>query len=364
MKYGFLDLVLALISLVCIVAPVPVEAANAWQDYKNSGEQAELDHDYARAERWYAKALTEADKAGPHSPQLEESVSRLATIYVMDNKFNQAEPFFRRALTVALGDKAIASNPEQLVWLDDLADAYASKELKNPDICFSHAIEIREKISGGKHTKLGSSLYAYSSYLYNAGRFKEAMSMAQKSVAAFGLHGKDSGDVMRALIFLGSCQGKLGQYAEANKTLDRAMVLVKKFVSESEYESSILQLRAEMLAQQKKYKDAETLYLNANKIDQRQDGNTGVTQGNSLHGLAALARRQGNYAKAADYYRRQIALYEKRRSPQAIELIAPCTDLSEALQKLHRNSEAKQFESRALRIQTAAASTPSLLPVK
>jgi tetratricopeptide (TPR) repeat protein len=169
---------------------------------------------------------------------------------------------------------------------------------------------------------------------------------------------------MRALIFLGACQGKLGEYDAADKTLAQAMVLVNKYVMKSTYESAVLQIKGDMLVQQKKYKQAQAVYMEANRIDQQQDGPKRVNQGLTLHSLAELAKKEGNYSTAADYYRKEIALYATRLSPQATELVKPYTDLASVLRKLHRESDARQAEAMALKIQNSTASTPIPLKLK
>jgi tetratricopeptide (TPR) repeat protein len=347
------------VSCIAVTAEPGASPAKTWLEYKTAGEQAEIDHDYARAQLWYSRALPEAEKCGPHSDQLEETVSRLATSYVMQNKFDAAEPLFKRALDIVLGDKPAAANPDQLVWLDDLADAYEARAMKSTrtGVCFEHAIEIRGKISGGQHSKLGPTLFKLCEYRFGCGHYKDALQVGERALSAFELHEKETSNVMQTLIFIGASQVKLGQIDQGERTLQHAMRLAKKIAPCSQYEAVATEYQAEILGERKKVKEGEALYLQAIKIEQANDRGKGYSQWSGLEHLGEYYEKHGNYPKAAEYFRKEIGLYENRFGNNSNSVATPCLKLAAVLRKMHRESEADKLEARARQVQTPAVST-------
>src|ERR1700727_1056404 len=72
----------------------------AWQTIIDSGESNEMNHQWIVAELSYKTALTAAEKFGPRSQEVQSSLTRLAVCLVVQNKFEEAEPLYKRAVEI------------------------------------------------------------------------------------------------------------------------------------------------------------------------------------------------------------------------------------------------------------------------
>lgn len=327
-----------------------------WQEYKTAGEQAEIDHDYSRAEYWYGRALSEAEKPGSTNAQLEETLTRDAASYVMLEKVDKAEPLYQRAMQNASDGKSTAQNPEYLVWLDDLADAYASRDTgPNMETCLKHAIDIRERISGGKHTKLAPVLFKLAQYYGNNAKWTEALPYAQRALAAYeSMQGRVNVNTAQCLIIIGEAYRALHQYEKSLEAFNKSLQMMQKLIPGSTYVACILRCEAEVARDQKQWATAESLYKQALLVDQKIDGAHGLYQFQDYNSLADFYEKRGDLQKAEHNYRIVVDLFSTRMGPTNLAVANPSLKLALVLRKLHRNTEADKLEMQARSILKAS----------
>jgi len=322
---------------------------NKWQEYKTAGEQAEIEHDYNRSEYWYGRALVEVEKVGGNTPQMEETLTRCAASYVLLDKVDKAESLYQRAMNNAFGDQSRAQNPEYLVWLDDLADAYASKESgPNTEVCLKHAIDIRQRISGGKHTKLANVLFKLAQYYANNSKWSDALPYAQRALDAYqSMQGRVNVNTAQCLILIGQCYKELHQYEKSLDAFNQSFQMMHKLIPSSTYESCILRFEAEIARDQKKWASAESLLKQALQIDQKLDGAKGLYEFADYNSLAEFYEKRGDLQKAEHNYRLVVELFSTRLGPNNVAVASPSLKLALILRKLHRNTEADKLELQA-----------------
>src|ERR1700733_1291964 len=145
----------------------------AWQSIIDSGESNEMNHQWIVAELSYKNALTAAEKFGPQSQEVQASLPRLAVCLVVQNKLESAEPLYKRAVEIVYRLRSESPpahpDPDSLVWLDDLADAYENKAKDyKPEFCLDHCAAIRRAIAPGQHGKLAVVLHQLGAvYMHN-----------------------------------------------------------------------------------------------------------------------------------------------------------------------------------------------------
>jgi tetratricopeptide (TPR) repeat protein len=341
--------VVVAISLLALFGRCACAEASKWQEYKTAGEQAEIEHDYNRAEYWYGRALIEADKPGGSAVQLEETLTRCAASYVLLDKVDKAEPLYQRAMQNAFGAKSSAQNPEYLVWLDDLADAYGSRETgPNTEICLKHAIEIRQRISGGKHTKLAPVLYRLALYYANNLNWSESLPYAQRALESYeSMQGRTSINTAQCWIGIGVAYKGLHQYEKSLDAFNKSLQMMQKLMPGSTYVACILRYEAEVARDQKQWAVAESLYRQALVIDQKIDGQHGLYQFADYNSLADFYEKRGDLQKAEHNYRLVVELFVTRLGPNNIAVATPSIKLALVLRKLHRNAEADRLELQA-----------------
>jgi len=74
--------------------------SDLWQTYTNEGKKAYQRGDYWTAEWLLRSALQEAEKSAAQDLRMAESLNNLALLYVDLGKFAEAEPLFKRAITI------------------------------------------------------------------------------------------------------------------------------------------------------------------------------------------------------------------------------------------------------------------------
>ena len=73
---------------------------DVWQKANTEGKQLRQQGRYAEAEKAYLLAVAEAEKLGPENRHLALSLNELAAWYHATGRLSEAEPLYRRALTI------------------------------------------------------------------------------------------------------------------------------------------------------------------------------------------------------------------------------------------------------------------------
>jgi len=149
------------------------------------------------------------------------------------------------------------------------------------------------------------------SKLLDAGKFDDAMALAQRALAIVE---EDLGpyhpDVATALDNLAMLYVEHGRYAEAEVLLKRSLVIRDQAGPDHPYVAASLDNLAALYANQGRYADAEPLYERSLAIRKKTlCHNPDVAQ--SLDNLAELYTRQGRDADAEPLYKRLQALREE-----------------------------------------------------
>jgi len=347
------------ISLLLQAKPCPAQE-RTWEYLKHAGAQAEILHDYARAQNFYGEMVQVArQKFGDDSSEMEEASARMATMLVIRGKPQQAEPYFRKALQIGLERKQQGKGPEDLVWLDDLADAYSTRFRANMVLCLKNALEIREKISDGKHTKLADTLILLATGYHNIGRDAEAVPLAERAVR---LHeekkGVNSSYVANDLIQLASMYVATKQMAKAKATYDRVLPFFEKTNGGIGF-GTILTLIGQNYQKAKDFSEAENYYKKALAVFEKSSGPKDIAPAKLLQKLGDVNCLSGQFATAEQYYKQAIAMTEKRFGPNCIESVDPTLALTMMLEKNHKSAEAKVLQAKIDTIRGASKSPPA-----
>src|SRR5579883_756025 len=112
-------------SLILLIPSQALASRDKWFDYNERGQREEIGRNYLSAEEYYRKAFDESVSIGTTSNEMAESLVRLATVLVVQGKFNQAEPYYQRLIKLIdqkKKDKTLSD--EVLIWVEDLAEDY------------------------------------------------------------------------------------------------------------------------------------------------------------------------------------------------------------------------------------------------
>ncbi|GAG19798.1 unnamed protein product, partial [marine sediment metagenome] len=114
---------------------------------------------YEEAEPFYKRALAIHEKvSGAEHPDTANSLNNLATLYGDQGRYEEAEPFYKRAL--AIHEKVSgAEHPDTANSLNNLATLYGDQgRYEEAEPFYKRALAIREKVLGAEHPSTATSL--------------------------------------------------------------------------------------------------------------------------------------------------------------------------------------------------------------
>ena len=188
--------------------------------------------------------------------------------------------------------------------------------------------------------------------LERAGKFSEAMALAQKTLAdAEKTRGPVHGDVAAALNNLGQVYGSLGQDSEAEPLYKRALAIFEKTGGLNSVDvAPTLNNLAALYQRQDRLADAEPLFRRALAIREKTLGASHPDTGQSLNNLATLYEKLGRHANSEPLFRRALAIYEKAGGPEHPAVATLLNNLGQVAKVTGRYAEAEPQIKRSLAI--------------
>ena len=188
--------------------------------------------------------------------------------------------------------------------------------------------------------------------LYRAGKFGEAIPVAEQYVAAAkNRYGEEHQRTATAINYLALLHVALGHYAEAEPLSKRVLTLTEKLLGPDHPDvGTSLNNLAELYRTQSRYAEAEPLYQRALTIAEGALGPDHSDVGRALNNLALLYDTQGRYTEAEPLYRRALAIAEKALGPDDPSVAISLNNLAELYREQALYAEAEPLYKRALGI--------------
>jgi tetratricopeptide (TPR) repeat protein len=193
--------------------------------------------------------------------------------------------------------------------------------------------------------------------LYRAGKYTEAVPLAERSVALVRKrYGEQRAEFATAIAWLGILYDAQGRYPEAELVYNRALAIREKAQGPNHPHVAItLNNLALLYSNQGRYAEAEKLYNRALAIIGTAPGrNHSDLVGISLNNLALLYKSQGRYAEAEPLFKRSLAIVEKAQGPNHPHVGTSLNNLAALYQDQGRDAEAEPLLKRALVIREKA----------
>ncbi len=287
--------------------------SDLWSAYTQSGLEARNKGDYKRAEELFSAAVREADNGGKSDDKLCDSLNTLAVLLVDAGKPENAEPLFKRVLSIQEA-KLPPDNLDLARTMSNLAMCYQQQgKLSDAEPLSRRTLAIVEK-------QLGKDGLAASVVLNNLGmilqdelRYEESELLLKRSLKIRETTlGPDDGAVGTVLNNLALLACKQGKYKDAESLYRRSLAIWEKALGPDHPDCALcMNNLASMLDDQGRWAEAEALYRQALAIREKSlgDGNSQVAI--SLNNLGLLLARQGRYAEAEPFYRRAISIQQR-----------------------------------------------------
>ncbi len=222
------------------------------------------------------------------------------------NRFLEAEPFYRKALIVFEKDNPAYSNAK--VCRDQIVKGY----------CKQHQYSKAEQF------------------------LKSNLSRLERE------SGVNSPNLCGDIFELASVYEQQGKLVEARTLLERSLKICERtFGSDHPRLIASLNRLAELSEKQRNYAEAERDYKRALAILTKSEGKTDYLVAYACNNLAALYCRQGRYKEAEPLYKQVLSIQEPRLPPNSRELATYLDNYSAVLRHTNRTTEAVKFEERA-----------------
>ena len=188
--------------------------------------------------------------------------------------------------------------------------------------------------------------------LYHQGKYKEALALAQQSLAAAQRqHGANHPQVGRAYHNLGVLYGDLGRQAEAEDAYKRGLAIREKALGAEhpDVAQSIYSL-ANLYRIMGRNAESEPLHKRALALREKVRGPNHPDVAQSLGGIAELYRSVDRLAEAEPLYKRALEIREKALGPEHADVATSLRALGVFYQIQGRYADADTALKRALAI--------------
>ena len=160
--------------LVLGPARAPAQDAALWQQCVEGAKAACQQKDYARSGELLQKARREAEKFGADDPRLAVTLHNQANLAATQGKAAEAEPLYRRALTILEKVRGPDHSQTAVVRLG-LADLLAAQGRDaEAEADYRASLRSFERVLGPGHPIVATTLERYAALLRRAGRSAEA----------------------------------------------------------------------------------------------------------------------------------------------------------------------------------------------
>jgi CHAT domain-containing protein/tetratricopeptide (TPR) repeat protein len=243
------------------------------------------------------------------------------------------------------GDEATALNKK-------VVELYNAGRYSEAIPIAQQVLAIREKTLGAIHPDVAISLNSLALLYHMQGRYADAEPLYQRSLAIRERTlGRDHPDVAQSLNNLAGLYDSQGRYAEAEPLHERSLAIAEKALGRDHPNIAFsLNSLATLYRNQGRYAEAEPLYQRSLAIREKALGREHPDVATSLNNLAALYQSQGRYADAEPLYQRALAIREKSLGRDHPDVAISLSNLA-LLYRMHgRYADAESLYQRSIAI--------------
>jgi CHAT domain-containing protein/tetratricopeptide (TPR) repeat protein len=287
---------------------------------------------------------------GTEHPDTLQSVNNLAALYQTQGRYAEAEPLFRRTLSV-LERVFGAEHPNTLQSANNLAGLCVSQgRYGEAEALYRRTLAASERGLGAGHPQTLTSVSNLAGLYQVQGRYAEAESLHRRALTAservLGTEHPDTLTCINNLAALYQAQGRYG----AAEPLFRSAFTVSQRILGAEHPDTLTSANnlAAVYESQGRYGEAEPLYQHALAARERALGAEHPQTISSVNNLALLYQAQGRHTEAEPLYRRALAAYEHALSTEHPDTLTGINNLAGLHLAQGRYSEAEPLYRRTL----------------
>lgn len=184
--------------------------------------------------------------------------------------------------------------------------------------------------------------------LYNEGKYKEALPLAQRALLLRENTGVNAQQLHLTITELGEIYLALKKYGEAESQFQRVIKIYEQSNMEDRRLPELLETVAIIRHVRGRPDQAEELYQRALQIREKLYGSKHADVAQSIFNLAEFYQFTGNYKKAEPLYQRLVSLREQASGrSDKVQLSEVLDRYACLLRKTERRAEAERLEERA-----------------
>jgi len=302
------------------------------------------------AEKLYLDVVEEAKKSGKEDSGLADSLEELGGFYERRREFDDAEPFFKKALAIK---RAIfpADDLNLTEPLAKLASLYQhAGKLSQAETYMLQKLDIEEKAFGSESADFAQRLLFLQDLYLQEGKYPEAEANLKRLIAIHAkLEGPQSPEVAGDIAGLADIAERQMNYAEAEQLNKQALAMAEK--AEGPNGSRVLAMReglANLYRLQKEYAQAEVIYARVMDAKMKSAAPGSELDSRIVHEMASLYEEEGKFQEAEALYRKaaetDLAIFPHGH----LAIVATSNDLALFLERRDRLAEAETYYKSAL----------------
>jgi tetratricopeptide (TPR) repeat protein len=345
-----------------------------WEDISKAGAQAFQNGDYGEAERQFAGAVSEAKQLGPDDPRLAHAMNDLAMFYHALGRLTEAEPLYRRAISID-EVSGLAASPDFVVTLENIAELYRTQQrMTEAAAMYRRAAAMSESLYRAAHATAGDNHPDLIPHLASLASLSEA----QDDLEEAERHYRRILSIREAVMEPGSIEiagssGRLayiltlrGTFEEAEDLYMRARAIEEAALGPGhpDVATTLVGLRetaaaiktlASQFVTQKRYAEAEPLHKRLLEIGEAMLGGDHPHLVTELIDLAGLYCDREQYEKAEPLLRRAMKIAVKNSNTADLSAVHLMELYAWLLDKLGRSSDATEISARAAALRAKVA---------
>lgn len=283
--------------------------------FVNTGEKAYNEARYEDAERLINNALKEAKGPKGTNKMLVRCFTDLSTIAMNQGKYAKAEEYAKEAMQIIDNDPEIGAKSDKMaVVANNLAAIYTQlTRYDEAEVFYKQAISIAEENYGKNSPYVSLGWLNLGQLYYESGKFAQAREVLTHSLST--LQSPEAKATMYYAInlhHLGEVDRLEGNFKEAENYYKQAIAAGATSIGKNHpYYAGALQNYGELLTRIGRYKDAETQFNEALAICERQTNPNFPQKGKVWRELAYLYEEQGKYQQAEEMCNKALELSKK-----------------------------------------------------
>jgi serine/threonine protein kinase/tetratricopeptide (TPR) repeat protein len=322
-------------------------SSSVWKENMEAERKAFREGRYLEAVNLAQAELKEAETFGPQDSRLATSLHNAGELYTRLERYDEAEKFLQRALSIRKKEDAEAART--ICALARLEQSRGNRD--QAERRYRQSLAIREKILGKDHPDVAESLNGLAGVLALK-QIGNAEEMARRSLSIREKAlGENHQDVAESISTLVEVTIDIGKPKEIESYLRRAITIRETTLGEShpDLAQSLIDMGV-FLDKRAQCRDAETPIRRAIPILEKTYGTNHPVVARSYLALASVLAGQNKVSEFEDFCDRAVAILEKSSGRESRDVAKALSVKGTALMNLgnYKDAETNLLQSLAI----------------